>query len=248
MRRILFAALFIAACTNDATGPSALGLSFSVVSGDGQSGVAGQPLQNPVVIQATDSRGRPQKNLQVSFVITSGGGSANPASARTDQNGLAQTSWTLGTSVAQAQRLEARAGGTLLGAFTATPLAGVPAHLAIQAGDWQSAFHNTAVPIAPAVNVRDQYGNAVFGASVTFTVTAGGGSVTGSPATSDTNGVATAGSWTVGSMPGANALQVGVAGVTPVTFAATATPGAAARMSLYAGNNQTTTVLTAVPI
>ena len=151
MRRILFAALVIAACTNDATGPSALGLSFSVMSGDGQSGVVGQPLQNPVVIKATDSRGRPQKNLQVSFVITSGGGSANPASARTDQNGLAQASWTLGTSVAQAQGLEARAGSTVLGAFTATPLAGPVSQLAIEAGDNQSAIHDATVGVAPAV-------------------------------------------------------------------------------------------------
>src|SRR5258707_8805410 len=78
MRRIVLAALVIAACTNDATQPTTVGLSFSVVSGDGQSGVVGQPLPNPLVIKATDSRGRPQKNLQVSFIITSGGGSANP--------------------------------------------------------------------------------------------------------------------------------------------------------------------------
>src|SRR5258705_5918570 len=92
MRRIVFAALVIAACTNDATQPTTLGLSFSVVSGDGQSGIVGQPLANPLVIKATDSRGRPQKNLQVSFTVTSGGGSTNPASAPTDQNGFAQTS------------------------------------------------------------------------------------------------------------------------------------------------------------
>ena len=143
MRRIVLAALVIAACTNDATQPTTVGLSFSVVSGDGQSGVVGQPLPNPLVIKATDSRGRPQKNLQVSFIITSGGGSANPVSARTDQNGFAQTAWTLGTSVAQAQGLEARAGSALLGAFSATPLVGPPAQLAIQAGDGQSAAHNT---------------------------------------------------------------------------------------------------------
>src|SRR6266545_2509983 len=48
MRRIVFAALVIAACTNDATQPTTVGLSFSVVSGDGQSGVVGQPLPNPL--------------------------------------------------------------------------------------------------------------------------------------------------------------------------------------------------------
>jgi len=248
MRRIVLAALVIAGCTNDATQPTTLAVSFSVVSGDGQSGVAGQPLPNPIVIKATDSKGRPQKNLQVNFVITSGGGTANPASARTDQNGLAQTSWTLGTSVALAQQLEARAGGTLLGAFNATPLAGAPAQLVIQAGDGQSAIHNTAVSVAPSVIVRDQYGNPVSGASATFTVAAGGGSLTGSPATSGADGVATLGSWTLGSTVGTNTLQASVAGASPATFTATATPGVAARMTAYAGNNQSTRVNTDVPV
>src|SRR5204863_1434945 len=238
----------IAACTNDATQPTTLARSFSVVSGDGHSGAVGQPLPNALVIKATDSRGRPQKNLQVSFTVTSGGGSANPVSARTDQNGFAQTTWTLGTSVAQSQGLEARAGSALLGAFTATPLAGPPAQLVVQAGDGQTAVHNTPVSVAPAVAVRDQYGNAVAGASVAFTATAGGGSVTGSPATSGADGVATLGSWTLGSTPGTNKLTVGVTGVSPVTFTATATPGPATHMVLYAGDNQTATVLTAVPI
>ena len=248
MRRIVLAALVIAACTNDATQPTTVGLSFSVVSGDGQSGVVGQPLPNPLVIKATDSRGRPQKNLQVSFIITSGGGSANPVSARTDQNGFAQTAWTLGTSVAQAQGLEARAGSALLGAFSATPLVGPPAQLAIQAGDGQSAAHNTPVSVVPSVAVRDQYGNAVPGASVSFTVTAGGGSVTGSPATSAADGVATLGSWMLGSTVGTNTLRASVAGASPATFTATATPGAAVRLTLAAGDNQTAEANTQVPI
>jgi adhesin/invasin len=250
MRRILLAALLIAACTNDATQPATLALSFSVASGDGQSGVVGQPLPNPLVIKATDSRGRPQKNLQVSFIIASGGGSANPASVRTDQNGLAQTSWTLGTSVAQVQGLEARAsqGNTLLGAFTATPLPGPPAQVVIQAGDGQSVAHDAPVPIAPSVFVGDQYGNAVAGASVSFTVTAGGGSVTGSPATSGADGVATLGSWTLGSTVGTNTLRASVATASPAAFTATATPGAAVRLTLAAGDNQTAEANTRVPI
>jgi len=250
MRRIVFAALVIAACTNDATQPTTLGLSFSVVSGDGQSGIVGQPLANPLVIKATDSRGRPQKNLQVSFTVTSGGGSANPASARTDQNGFAQTSWTLGASAAQAQQLEARAsqGNTLLGAFSATPLPGPAAQVVVRAGDGQSAAHDAPVPIAPSVFVGDQYGNAVAGAAVSFATTAGGGSVTGSPATSGADGVATLGSWTLGSTAGTNTLRASVAGATPATFTATATPGAAVRMTLAAGDNQTAEANTQVPI
>lgn len=249
MRRLLLSVLLIAACEN-ATTLTSPGVSFSIVSGDGQTGAVGQPLASPLVIKAIDSRGRPQKNLQVSFLIVSGAGSANPASARTDQNGLAQTTWILGTSVAQPQVLEARASqsNTLLGSFTATPLPGPPGPLVIQAGDGQSAVHDTPVPIAPAVLVEDQYANPISGVSVTFAVTAGGGGVTGSPATSTADGIATLGSWTLGSTSGANTLSASAPGAPPVTFSATATAGPAARMVLFEGDNQTTTVLTPVPI
>ena len=247
MRRLLWTLILIAACDNLPTDP-ALNPSFLVVSGDGQSGVVGRSLANPLVVKAVDARGRPQKNVQVSFVITSGGGSATPSSAKTDQNGLAQTSWTLGTSIAQAQRLEARAGSTVLGSFTATALAGPPAQITIQAGSNQSAIHDAAVAVAPAVRVADQYANPVVGASVSFTILSGGGSVTGSPALSASDGVASVTSWRLGSSVGVNTLQASVSGASPVTFTATATPGPAARLILHAGDNQTAVANTYVPV
>lgn len=66
-----------------------------------------------------------------------------------------------------------------------------------------SALRQTAAPgqrvlQAPAVVVRDSAGTAVPGVSVSFTVTSGGGTIVGSPATTDANGVARATSWTLG--------------------------------------------------
>src|SRR5216110_3037104 len=51
--------LFLAiGCGPDATAPSDLGpISLSVVSGNGQSGVVGTELTQPLVIKATDSKG-----------------------------------------------------------------------------------------------------------------------------------------------------------------------------------------------
>jgi uncharacterized protein YjdB len=63
-----------------------------------------------------------------------------------------------------------------------------------------------AVLQAPAVVVRDAAGTPVPGVSVTFAVTAGGGAVTGSPATTDGYGVARVASWTLGTA-GAQAVQ-----------------------------------------
>src|SRR6266853_6662312 len=94
------AALVLATCSRDTTAPAGSTLSFSVVSGDGQQGTVGTTLAQPLVIQATDTRGKPAKNLSVAFLVTSGGGSTAPASATTNNQGLAQTTWTLGTSTA----------------------------------------------------------------------------------------------------------------------------------------------------
>jgi hypothetical protein len=96
-----------------------------------------------------------------------------------------------------------------------------PASIAVTAGNGQSATVGTAVPVAPAVRVRDASGDPVAGVSVQFVVTAGGGSVTGSPATSDADGIAAVGSWTLGSEPGTNRLEARVGSLT-ATLTATA--------------------------
>ena len=110
------------------------------------------------------------------------------------------------------------------------------------AGDDQVADAGAAVTIAPAVRVA-QGGRPLAGASVTFTVAAGAGTVTGSSATTGDDGVATVGSWRLGST-GQNVLRATVAGVSarPVEFHATArAPGGGGRewtvMVYLAGDN-----------
>jgi adhesin/invasin len=99
------------------------------------------------------------------------------------------------------------------------------------AGTGQTVPAGTAVPVRPAVIVRDAGGTPVASVTVTFAVTGGGGSVTAATASTGTDGIATVGSWTLGSSAGPNALQatVDAAGVSgnPVTFTATATAGPA---------------------
>ena len=97
--------------------------------------------------------------------------------------------------------------------------------MAISAGDGQSAPAGSAVT-APAVLITDQFGNPVSGVSVTFTVTAGDGSITpASPATVQTgaNGIAALTGWTLGATPGTNSVQATSGALTPVTVNATGT-------------------------
>jgi hypothetical protein len=87
----------------------------------------------------------------------------------------------------------------------------------------QSATAGTAVSVAPAVIVRDGSGKVMAGVTVDFAITAGGGSVSNSTATTNAQGIATSGNWTLGATPGANALQARVSGLNPLVFTATAT-------------------------
>src|SRR5262249_40141902 len=72
-----------------------------------------------------------------------------------------------------------------------------------------------------------------------------GGSATGLSQTTDLTGVATVGSWTLGTSAGANSLTA-TASVGSATFHATAVHDAAGSLSVNAGEGQTATVGTNV--
>ena len=111
-------------------------------------------------------------------------------------------------------------------AFTIT--AATANHVAAITSDHQSATAGTAVAVAPAVIVKDQFGNPVAGVSLMFAVTTGGGSLTGTnPVTTNGSGIAAIGSWTLGSLTGTNTVTATASGLTgsPVSFTGTGTAG-----------------------
>ena len=171
----------------------------------------------------------------------------------TGANGVATlTSWKLGTT-AGTNTVTAAAtvpNGSPV-TFTATGTAGAANTIASNSSTSQSAAVGTAVAAPPSVKVTDSFGNARSGVSVTFTVTAGGGSLNPpSPATLTTgsNGVATLTSWTLGSSAGANTVQAtaAVPNGSPVTFTATGTALAAHTIAANSTTSQSATVGTAV--
>ena len=102
------------------------------------------------------------------------------------------------------------------------PSSNPPASVTIQTGDGQQAEPAATVAIKPAVLVRDASGQPVSGAVATFSVDSGGGTLAAASATTGTNGVATAGDWTLGQAEGRNVLKVTVGSLAPVKFVATA--------------------------
>jgi hypothetical protein len=78
---------------------------------------------------------------------------------------------------------------------------------------------------APSVRVTDAGGNPVTGVTVTFTPV-GGGSVTDGTQLTNAEGIATVGSWTIGTTPGAQySLRASASGANEVTFQTTAQAG-----------------------
>lgn len=99
------------------------------------------------------------------------------------------------------------------------------AELTLEAGDSQFATVGRPVPEPPAVRVVDESGKEVGGVTVTFAVTSGGGSATGTVAVSDTAGIARVGSWTLGPQLGTQTMTATVSDdleVDPFVFIATA--------------------------
>ena len=89
------------------------------VEGDRQDGVAGDPLDVSPTVRVLDANGHPAQEAVVRFAVTSGGGSISPDSVVTQADGLARTTWTLGSD--SSQTLVASAAG-LTAEFTAVAL------------------------------------------------------------------------------------------------------------------------------
>jgi hypothetical protein len=101
------------------------------------------------------------------------------------------------------------------------------------AGDNQAAAVGAALSTAPAVVVKDQYGNVVPGTAVTFAVASGNGAITGASATTGADGVARLGGWTLGIAAGAQQVRA-TAGTLSATLTATGTVPSGCAVTNYA--------------
>jgi hypothetical protein len=213
-----------AACIS---GPSA---SMAIDAGDAQTTQANTAVSVPPSVRVTDQWGDPVSEVEVLF-RASGDGDVTGSPAATDVSGIASvTSWKLGTTAAtNSDTLWAVVVGVDSVMFTASATAGAAASTAIEAGDAQTAQVGATVLEPPAVIVTDQWSNSVSDVEVLFR-SSGDGSVTGSPAVTGVNGIASVTSWTLGTTAVADSdtLWAVVVGVDSVMFTASATPGMAA--------------------
>ncbi len=137
----------------------------------------------------------------------------------------------------------------LLGAACSSdsgPSGDQPTSIAISGGSDQAVRYGTPVATPPSVVVTNARGP-MAGVTVTFSAAAGGGTVTGSTATTSAQGIASVGGWTLGPTPGPNTLRA-AAGNISVNIPANAITGPPSTLVVRSGDGQTWVQQSLVPV
>jgi hypothetical protein len=150
------------------------------VSGDGQQGVIGNQLAEPLIVALSDASGSPVADLPVVFEVRSGNGSLDgqrQLMVRTDATGRARTYFTLGSRAGVGtQTVEVSATGFAGPAvFVASALPGEPAHLVVDSGDHQEGIAGQDLPRPLVAVVTDAGHNRLAEVPVTLSIVLGGG-------------------------------------------------------------------------
>ena len=217
----------------------------ALLAGAGQHAPAGRALPQNVIVRVISHRGLPVDGALVTFRLAQGDGALEPASALSDADGRARTSWTLGglpgsqSLIAAVQHLDS----TIVVTAEADPL---PANTrAAAVVEHPSAAAATALADPVQLRITDSSGRVLPDLPVSWHAL--DGTVEPLAPRTDSAGIARA-RWTLGTMAGTQRLraQVGTAhvgaAIPPVTFTATALAGAAARMIVVSGDRQRGTV------
>ena len=166
------------------------------------------PLAPTVIVK--DASGNPASGVVVTFTLSNNAGTITNPTQNTNASGVATVgTWTLPTTAGQDTLTATAAGVTGNVIFTATATADVPSALqAVNSG--QTYLYGGQLPTPLQVRAIDQFGNPAPGATVTWTTTAGGGTVTPIDVATDASGIARA-NYRLGAVPGANHVQASIA-------------------------------------
>ena len=188
---------------------------LDVYDGNNQNGSLNSPLAEPFIVEVVDANDNPVEDARVRFRTTIGSGRFSPRTPRTDEDGFAETTFTP-TSTGRIRVVATVTGVDSTAAFIVQ--GGEPADALVKvSGDDQSGTPGNALASPFVVEVQDEDGEPLAGHTVTFAVTAGGGSLSETSATADEDGRAQT-TLTLGSAPGVNSVEASVTGVDPVTF------------------------------
>ncbi len=229
-------------------GPPPRPSSLTPVAGLDQEATVGKPVPIPPAIQVLNKKGKPMRGQEVLFSVSSGGGQVSVPSVMTGEDGIARVgAWILGTT-AGVQALQAQVTELPPVFFSATGLPDVPTSIKRKNGDGQVGVVGGTLAVPPTVVLKDAYQNLIGGARVSFLITGGGGFIEQTTGVTDASGIASAGGWTLGTVPGPNTLQASVPSLAPVSFSAQAIPDVPHRLTVLLGDGQVGQVGTALPV
>ena len=185
---------------------------MEIVSGGDQEGLPGAALEKPFVVEVRDQTDKPLPDAQVTFSVSSGGGTLSATSVTTDSNGRAESTLTLGPNPGTNTVTASVAGIQETRTFTAESIR-IPKRMELISGDDQEGLPGAALEKPFVVEVRDQTDRPLPGIEVVFSVTSGGGTLSATSVTTDSNGQAES-TLTLGPNPGTNTVTVSVTGIT----------------------------------
>ena len=184
--------------------------------------VVGHAVTTLPSVKVTDLFGNVLGGVPVTFEVLNGSSVLTGAVSTSDAAGTATLGgWTIGPD-ALTYSIQARLPSGTLIIFEAL---GIPATVTAVEGIGQTANAGTALPIVPAVRAARDDGSPLPNVQFTFNVTSGGGTVSGSTASTGVDGIARPSRWVLGTVAGLNRLVATTFGRPTLTFEAT---GAAA--------------------
>ena len=185
----------------------------------------------PVAVTVTNHTGAGVSGVIVSWSVSGGGGGLSQAVDTTDGSGVSSVNWTLG-STAGNQAVQASVTGLAGSPITFSGgAAGTATQMALNGGNNQVGIVNSALPTAHSVIVRDGHGNPKSGATVTWVLGLGGGSISSTSPTTNGSGIAAV-TRTLGPSTGVNSDTAKAIGIV-VAF----TDTAGARQSITVGDD-----------
>lgn len=202
-------------CTKTVEAPAASRL--TIVQGHLQQAAAGTLLPTPIVLRVLATDGSPMANIPISFNVLAGGGSVDPATAKSDANGEVKARWTLGPG-SQVQTMIGSAPS--VEPVTLSAVGVLPTDMVIAQGNNQSAKVSSALPVQLVLRVTGGNNVPIPGQTVALAIAAGGGSLSPQSAVTNALGEVTV-RWTLGPQAGLQMATASAGAIGPITISAT---------------------------